>query len=286
MAKERGRDRVQLADLGDRELARHASEVSWGRRLKQALEHDHFCLYVQPIVAVGDGVPASTEGQRAELLLRMIDPNVSNGVIAPTLFIPAAERYGLMTAIDRWVIRNAFDTLSRARHKRFSEYAINLSGASVGDERFLGFVREQFQRTGVSPGMICFEITETTAIANLASAARFMHELNALGCHFALDDFGAGMSSFGYLKHLPVEYLKIDGSFVTDMVLDPVSREMVAAINEMGHSMKCRTIAEYVESEGILRALHALGVDYAQGFYIGRPMLWTESTVLTMAKEA
>ena len=286
MAKERGRDRVQLADLGDRELARHASEVSWGRRLKQALEHDHFCLYVQPIVAVDDGLPASTEGQRAELLLRMLDPAVPNGVIAPTLFIPAAERYGLMTAIDRWVIRHAFDTLSRTRHKRFKEYAINLSGASVGDERFLGFVREQFQRTGVSPGMICFEITETTAIANLASAARFMHELNALGCHFALDDFGAGMSSFGYLKHLPVEYLKIDGSFVTDMVLDPVSREMVAAINEMGHSMKCRTIAEYVESEGILRALHGLGVDYAQGYYIGRPTLWTEPAVLTLAKEA
>ena len=287
MAKERGRDRVQLADLRDRELARHASEVSWGRRLKHALEHDHFCLYVQPIVAVSDaGVPSSMEGQRAELLLRMLDPNVTTGVIAPSLFIPAAERYGLMTAIDRWVIRHAFDTLASTHHKRFSEYAINLSGASVGDERFLGFVREQFLRTGVSPGMICFEITETTAIANLASAARFMHELNALGCHFALDDFGAGMSSFGYLKHLPVEYLKIDGSFVTDMVHDPVSREMVAAINEMGHSMKCRTIAEYVESDGILRALHTLGVDYAQGYHIGRPMLWTEPAVLTLVKEA
>jgi EAL domain-containing protein (putative c-di-GMP-specific phosphodiesterase class I) len=207
-------------------------------------------------------------------------------VIAPSLFIPAAERYGLMTAIDRWVIRKAFDTLAASCHKRFSEYAINLSGASVGDERFLGFVREQFLRTGVAPGMICFEITETTAIANLASAARFMHELNALGCHFALDDFGAGMSSFGYLKHLPVEYLKIDGSFVTDMVHDPVSREMVAAINEMGHSMKCKTIAEYVESEGILRALNTLGVDYAQGHYIGRPVLWVEPAVLTLVKEA
>jgi diguanylate cyclase (GGDEF)-like protein/PAS domain S-box-containing protein len=287
MAKERGRDRVQLADLRDRELARHASEVSWGRRLKQALEHDHFCLYIQPIVAVSDGgVPSSTEGQRAELLLRMLDPNVTSGVIAPSLFIPAAERYGLMTAIDRWVIRHAFDTLARSCHKRFSEYAINLSGASVGDERFLSFVREQFLRTGVSPGMICFEITETTAIANLASAARFMHELNALGCHFALDDFGAGMSSFGYLKHLPVEYLKIDGSFVTDMVRDPVSREMVAAINEMGHSMKCWTIAEYVESEGIMRALNTLGVDYAQGHHIGRPLLWIEPAVLTLVKEA
>jgi diguanylate cyclase (GGDEF)-like protein/PAS domain S-box-containing protein len=287
MAKERGRDRVQVADLRDRELARHASEVSWGRRLKKALEHDHFCLYVQPIVSVGDGrLPGSTEGQRAELLLRMSDPSTTTGVIAPNLFIPAAERYGLMTAIDRWVIRHALDTLARAKEKRFCEYAINLSGASVGDERFLGFVREQFARTGVAPSLICFEITETTAIANLASAARFMSELNALGCHFALDDFGAGMSSFGYLKHLPVEYLKIDGSFVMDIVHDPVSRDMVAAINEMGHSMKCKTIAEYVESEGIMRTLCLLGVDYAQGYYIGRPAPWTEPTVFSLAREA
>jgi EAL domain-containing protein (putative c-di-GMP-specific phosphodiesterase class I) len=151
---------------------------------------------VQPIVSVGDGRGcASTEGQRAELLLRMSDPSTTTGVIAPNLFIPAAERYGLMTAIDRWVIRHALDTLARAKEKRFREYAINLSGASVGDERFLGFVREQFARTGVAPNLICFEITETTAIANLASAARFMRELNALGCHFALDDFGAGMTA-------------------------------------------------------------------------------------------
>src|SRR5471032_2955703 len=125
----------------------------------------------------------------------MLDPTVPNGVIAPTLFIPAAERYGLMTAIDRWVIRNAFDMLSQARHKRFKEYAINLSGASVGDARFLAFEREQLQRTGISPVMICVEITETTAIASLASAARFIHELNALGCDFALDDFGGRMAS-------------------------------------------------------------------------------------------
>jgi EAL domain-containing protein (putative c-di-GMP-specific phosphodiesterase class I) len=287
MAKERGRDRVQVADLRDRELARHASEVSWGRRLKQALEHDHFCLFVQPIVDVGDGsYPLSCDGQRAELLLRMKDPSATAGVIAPSLFIPAAERYGLMTAIDRWVIRHALDTLARSSQKRFSEYAINLSGASVGDERFLGFVREQFVRTGVPPSLICFEITETTAIANLASAARFMRELNALGCHFALDDFGAGMSSFGYLKHLPVEYLKIDGSFVMDILHDPVSRDMVAAINEMGHSMKCKTIAEYVESEGIMRTLATLGVDYAQGYYIGRPVPWAEPAIFSLAREA
>lgn len=290
MAKERGRDRVQVADLRDHELARHASEVSWGRRLKKALEHEHFCLYVQPIVPIappggrGAGDDEAREPRRAELLLRMQEPG--SAAIAPNLFVPAAERYGLMTAIDRWVVRTALDALSGARHRLFNVYAINLSGASVGDERFLGFVCEQFARTGVSPGLICFEITETAAIANLASAARFMRELKALGCRFALDDFGAGMSSFGYLKHLPVEYLKIDGSFVMDILNDPVSRDMVAAINEMGHSMKCRTIAEYVESDGILRALGELGVDYAQGFHIGRPVPWTEQAAFPMAAQA
>jgi EAL domain-containing protein (putative c-di-GMP-specific phosphodiesterase class I) len=209
-----------------------------------------------------------------------------SGVITPDFFIPAAERYGLMTAIDRWVVRTSFDMLARAPNKRYGEYAINLSGASVGDERFLCYLREQFTRTGVAPDLICFEVTETTAIANLASAARFMRELSTLGCHFALDDFGAGMSSFGYLKHLPVEYLKIDGSFVKDIEHDSVSRDMVAAINEMGHSMKCKTIAEYVESEGILRLLGELGVDFAQGYYIGRPALWAERATHSQAKEA
>ena len=280
MAKERGRDRVQVADLRDRELARHANEVSWGRRLKKALEHEHFCLYAQPIVAVGEDRHARAP-RRAELLLRMQEPGA--GVIAPNLFVPAAERYGLMTAIDRWVIRTAFRVLARTERKLFDEYAINLSGASVGDERFLAYVREQFEESGVAPDLICFEITETAAIANLASAARFMRELNALGCRFALDDFGAGMSSFGYLKHLPVEYLKIDGSFVMDILHDPVSREMVAAINEMGHSMKCRTIAEYVESDGILKTLGELGVDFAQGFHIGRPVPWVEEAVCSMS---
>ncbi|SAK85040.1 sensory box protein [Caballeronia arationis] len=282
MAKERGRDRVQMADLRDRELVRHANEVSWGRRLKKALEHEHFCLYIQPIVAVGEG--RIQEPRRAELLLRMQEPGA--GVIAPNLFVPAAERYGLMTLIDRWVVRTALDVLANAERKHFDEYSINLSGASVGDERFLGFVREQFASSGVAPSLICFEITETAAIANLASAARFMRELNALGCRFALDDFGAGMSSFGYLKHLPVEYLKIDGSFVMDIQHDSVSRDMVAAINEMGHSMKCRTIAEYVESDGILRTLGEIGVDYAQGFHIGRPLPWMEEAVAPVAASA
>lgn len=279
MAKERGGDRVQLADLRDRELRDHVDEASWGRRIKQAMENDEFCLYVQPIVEIG-GVqsPAGPNCFHAELLLRM---NAGGNIVAPGQFIPAAEHYGLMPAIDRWVVRIALERLSRIQTRNFAQYAINLSGTSIVDERFLDFVREQFALTGVSPSLICFEITETAAIANLTAAARFMRELTSLGCRFALDDFGAGMSSFGYLKQLPVEYLKIDGSFVRDMVNDPVSFDIVAAINEVGHAMKCRTIAEYVGSEEVLRALLRMGVDCAQGYYVGQPVPWLEADVHT-----
>lgn len=207
--------------------------------------------------------------------------NAGGNIVAPGQFIPAAEHYGLMPAIDRWVVRIALERLSRIQTRNFAQYAINLSGTSIVDERFLDFVREQFALTGVSPSLICFEITETAAIANLTAAARFMRELTSLGCRFALDDFGAGMSSFGYLKQLPVEYLKIDGSFVRDMVNDPVSFDIVAAINEVGHAMKCRTIAEYVGSEEVLRALLRMGVDCAQGYYVGQPVPWLEADVHT-----
>lgn len=271
MAKERGRDRVQLAHPQDQELSRHASEISWGRRIKEALEQDRFCLYVQPIRPVHGSAGSPLH---AELLIRMID---ESGIVAPGTFIPAAERYGLMSAIDRWVVKHAFATLAAmAPGSRDFQYAINLSGASIGDERFLEFLRGQFAQTGVPAELICFEVTETTAVRNLAAAARFIRELKGLGCKFALDDFGAGMSSFAYLKHLPVDYLKIDGSFVKDMPNDPVNRDMVAAINDIGHSMGYRTIAEYVENEAILTLLREIGVDFAQGYYIGKPTLWKE----------
>ena len=282
MAKERGRNRVQLADLCDSELLHYVDEASWGRRVKQAMEADEFCLYVQPIVEISaTGFLDAPRGYHAELLLRMNARTSGGGVVAPGLFIPAAERYGLMPAIDRWVIRTALERLSRIETPYFMQYGINLSGTSIGDERFLDFVREEFTRTGVRPSLICFEITETAAIANLASAVRFMRELTRMGCRFALDDFGAGMSSFGYLKQLPVEYLKIDGSFVRDISHDPVSCDIVAAINDMGHAMKCKTIAEYVGSAEVLEALRGLGVDCAQGYYLGQPAPWVEAEVCT-----
>lgn len=274
VAKERGRDRIQEADLNDSELAMHANEASWARRLKHALENNLFSLYAQPILRLKQD-PKASRLHKVELLLRMIDTR-GGADITPDKFIPAAERYGLMTAIDRWVVRTALKALAQTPVKQYEEYAINLSGASVGDSRFLHYIVEQLRETGVAAHLLCFEITETAAISNLLSAVHFMNELSILGCHFALDDFGAGMSSFGYLKHLPVEYLKIDGSFVKNLPQDPVSRDMVIAINDIGHSLGCQTIAEYVENEQIVKLLKDYGVDYGQGFFIGRPAPWTE----------
>ena len=277
LAKERGRDRVHLAVPGDKELTRHASEMSWCGRIKDALANDRFCLYMQEIRAteLEAGDPSGIAYPRhAEILLRMVGER--GDIVPPGLFMPAAERYGLMSAIDRWVVRAVFSTLSQMPQRERMEYAINLSGASIGDERFLQFLNEQFAVSGVAPSSICFEVTETTAVANLAAAARFIRELKKRGCKFALDDFGAGMSSFGYLKHLPVDYIKIDGGFIKDMLKDAVNRDMVAAINDIGHSMGRLTIAEYVESEAILRALREMGVDFVQGFHVGRPEPWAQ----------
>ncbi|WP_244818074.1 EAL domain-containing protein [Caballeronia sp. Lep1P3] len=272
LAKERGRDRVHLAVPGDKELTRHASEMSWCGRIKDALANDRFCLYAQEIQVTDPQVRRLDLSRHVEILLRMVGEG--GDIVPPGLFMPAAERYGLMSAIDRWVVRAVFSTLASTPQTERLQYAINLSGASIGDERFLQFLNEQFSTSGVPPSAICFEVTETTAVANLAAAARFIRELKKRGCKFALDDFGAGMSSFGYLKHLPVDYIKIDGGFIKDMLKDAVNRDMVAAINDIGHSMGRLTIAEYVESEAILRALREMGVDFVQGFHVGRPAPW------------
>lgn len=212
-----------------------------------------------------------------EILLRLHDE--AGRIILPDSFIPAAERYGLMTSLDRWVVENVFKIIANCLHERpgraMAMCAINLSGITIGDDGFLGFLREKFTAYNIPPAMICFEITETSAIANLGSAIRFINELKALGCHFSLDDFCAGMSSFAYLKHLPVDFLKIDGSFVKDMLDDPINRAMVEVINHIGHVMGKRTIAEFVETPQIEQALLEIGVDYAQGYLIERPQLFT-----------
>lgn len=274
MAKEKGRNRVQVYHPDDSELSVRFGEMAWVQRLHMALEENRFCLYAQEIAALG---PTEGGSGHIEILLRLHDE--AGRIILPDSFIPAAERYGLMTSLDRWVVENVFKIIARCQQERpgrsMAMCAINLSGITIGDDDFLGFLREKFETYRIAPEMICFEITETSAIANLGSAIRFINELKALGCHFSLDDFCAGMSSFAYLKHLPVDFLKIDGSFVKDMLDDPINRAMVEVINHIGHVMGKRTIAEFVETPQIEQALLDIGVDYAQGYLIEQPQLFT-----------
>lgn len=276
MAKEKGRNRVQVYHDDDSDLSTRFGEMAWIQRLHMALEDNRFCLYSQEIAALGRNA-VQTNGH-IEILLRLRDE--SGRMILPDSFIPAAERYGMMTTLDRWVVQHVFmiiaDCLKSEHYKGpLAVCAINLSGSSIGDDAFLEYLRQQFQIYAIPPELICFEITETSAIANLGSAIRFINELKSLGCRFSLDDFCAGMSSFAYLKHLPVDFLKIDGSFVKDMLDDPVNRAMVEVINHIGHVMGKQTIAEFVESPQIEQALLEIGVDYAQGYVIERPQLFT-----------
>ncbi len=194
-------------------------------------------------------------------------------LISPELFIAAAERYGITPSIDRWVIAEAFRWLVSEpdERKRLSLCSINLSGQSLTDEKFLPFVIDQFQMSGLNAKQICFEITETAAIASYSQANCFIHALKELGCMFALDDFGTGLLSFGYLKHFPVDFLKIDGSFVKEILHDPIDREIIRSINEIGHLTGKRTIAEFAENEEIITMLRGMGVDYAQGYGIEVP---------------
>ena len=271
VAKEKGRNRVQIYRQEDAEFAHRQGQMGWVARIRKALEEDRFVLYAQEIAALGGTGPGLSH---YELLIRMRDED--GAIVPPMAFIPAAERYGLMPAIDRWVVGTALAVCARrsAGGQTAHIHAINLSGASLCDDGFLLFVRAQFDKYAVDPRTICFEITETVAIANLVQATAMMRDLQAIGCQFALDDFGSGMSSFAYLKHLPVDYLKIDGSFVKDMVTAPIDRAMVESIHHIGHVMGIQTIAEFVEDEATLQALRDIGVDFAQGYAIQRPQPW------------
>ncbi len=270
IAKNKGRNRVHVYQADDVDLAQQHGEMQWVARITQALEDNRFCLYYQPIVPVTQ--PESLE-EHCEVLLRLVDE--TGNLVSPMAFMPAAERYNLMQAIDRWVICTVFASLGHCYQSLTPTqeclYAINLSGASINDDQFIDFVCEQFALHQIPPKAICFEITETIAITNLGKAADLIRSLKEFGCRFALDDFGSGMSSFAYLKNLPVDYLKIDGSFVKHIVEEPIDLAIVEAINQIGHVMGIKTIAEFVENDAILEKIKALGVDYAQGYGIGKP---------------
>jgi len=268
-AKEKGRNRVQVYQEDDDTFVRRHGEMNWVVRIQQTLEQDRFRLFSQQIQPLS---PHAAPGLYFEVLLRMLEDD--GRVHLPSDFIRAAERYGLMRSIDRWVIRSCIQTLV-SQPPPFLELlqlcSINLSAVSLGDDELLGFVEEELDASGAPPAKLCFEITETTAIESLPQAQRLMERLAARGVRFALDDFGTGMSSYGYLKDLPVSFLKIDGKFIKDVVTDPLDRAMVESINQVGHVMGVRTIAEGVTSSAVVERLRLLGVDFAQGNWISPP---------------
>jgi diguanylate cyclase (GGDEF)-like protein/PAS domain S-box-containing protein len=266
-AKEAGRNRIHSFQENDIDLMRRRREMQWAARINNALEENRFELFRQTIKPL----QAEEDGSHYEILLRMRDE--TGGIISPGLFIEAAERYNITKDIDRWVIRNAFRWLvSEAdERERLLLCSINLSGQSLADEKFLPFVIDQFQMSGLDATKICFEITEHAAVASYSQVIRFINAVKDLGCKFALDDFGSGMSSYGYLKHFPVDFLKIDGGFVKEILHDPIDREMVRSINEIGHLTGKQTIAEFAENEEIITMLRGMGIDYAQGYGVSEP---------------
>ncbi|HEC12105.1 MAG TPA: EAL domain-containing protein [Acidiferrobacteraceae bacterium] len=268
MAKDKGRNRIHVYQADDAEVEQRHGEMRWVSRINRALEDQRFVLFCQPIVASDEQLGGATH---YEILVRMVDKN--GATIPPGAFIPAAERYNLMPSIDRWVITELFSKLAEAQQNdiELPRFSVNLSGTSLSDDHFMSAVSDLFEELNIPPHKICFEITETAAIADLTAAMRFVNKFKHLGCEFSLDDFGSGLSSFGYLKTLPVDYLKIDGSFIKDIATDPIDLAMVKSINDIGHVMGMRTIAEFVENDDILSRLRVIGVDYVQGYGIRHP---------------
>lgn len=270
-AKDAGRNRMHVYQADDDELSKRRGEMQWVARINNALEDNRFCLAAQEIIYIGN--EERPRGKHYELLLRMRGDN--SEIIPPGAFLPAAERYNLSVKIDRWVVNTLFSWLTEnpVELEALELCSINLSGHTLGDDAFLKMLLQQFLTGNVPPHKICFEITETAAVANLREAIQFIHELKRIGCLFSLDDFGTGLSSFNYLKNLPVDFLKIDGSFVREIHKNPIDLTMVRSINDLGKVMGKKTIAEFVENQDILSALKDMGIDYAQGYHIGTPVL-------------
>ena len=272
-AKEKGRNCVYVLCDRDDILNRQRGQNQWIGKINQALEQDLFQLYTQKIVSLKE----HGECPHYELLLRMVDE--SGKIIAPSAFLSTAERYDLMPAIDRWVVNTflaKYETYSKFKQKHnlplpANIYTINLSGASMNQPEFSTFLYEQFERYAVAPKTICFEITETVAISNFDNAIDSIEQLKSIGCSIALDDFSSGMSSFNYLKNLPVDYLKIDSSFIKNIAKDRLDYATIECFHNISQIMKIKTIAEFIENEAILCDLKQIGIDYAQGYQIGKP---------------
>ncbi len=272
-AKDRGRDRVEIFQDADESIMRRHSDVVIVQRLHEALEADRFLLYAQPVISLG----SKRVAPRFELLLRMLSE--TGEILPPDKFLSAAERYQMLPAIDRWVVTYALTTLGKhaeALRRCGMRFSINISGASVASAEFLEFLEDSVKKSGFPAELLCFELTETSAVSNLARADLLMQRLRALGCVFALDDFGTGLSSLAYLRALPVSILKIDGSFVRDAGTNGRTESMVRAIAQLGHTMGMETVAEYVETDGLRTLMTSLGVDFGQGFAMGRPTPLTD----------
>ncbi len=279
-AREQGRNRTYVYDRkGDERIHRH-EEFHWAGRISEALEQDCFKIYAQSIHPLD---PTSGNHTHIEILVRMEDEN--GHLLAPAAFIPAAERYNLMGMVDQYIIRQTFKFIS-AHVREDICYSINLSVNSLNDDRLAAFIKQCTGEFEIQPGLICFEIPEASATSNLVKTAKLIDELNTEGFKFAVDDFGSSLSSFSYLKDLPVDYLKIDGSFVRNMAASRMDHAMVAAINQIGHVMGIKTIAEFVENDAIIEQLQHLGVDFAQGYGISRPNPLSETTLQDILKLA
>ena len=283
-AKDRGRGRVEIYESADKSIIRRMDDLHQVGSIRSAIEGGRLVLFAQAIRNLHN----PDDEAYYELLVRMLD--TAGEPVPPADFMGAAERYQLMQDLDRWVVTKAIETLTEEPHDitgRPLRFAVNLSGQSIGSEKFLAFIKQEFARTGLNPSRLCLEITETVAVANEKRAREFIAELRALGCQFSLDDFGTGLSSFAYLKMFTVDKLKIDGAFVADICENQVSHSMVAAITEIAKVMGIETVAEYVQSAGILDKVAELGVDWAQGFHVSEPVrlreLFQNSTIIDKA---
>lgn len=268
-AKEQGGRRIQVYHQENEEIAYRHGQVNWVLKIQTALDQDEFALHWQRIEPIGRD---HSRRPCFEILLRLRDR--AGSLHSPVEFLPAAERYGLMPSIDRWVVARTIRALAEQPSAFLDQIdwcSINLSGASLGDEGLTDFIEETLAASDLDPRKICFEITETAAVANFGKAVRMIERLSQRRCRWALDDFGSGMSSFGYLRELPVDFIKIDGNIVSDLINSALSRAMVRSINQIGHVLGVATIAETVTSAAMLEELRDMGVDYAQGFWVERP---------------